>query len=125
MLTDRLVAALLPFADQAVSDDSLCHKGLRPKEECVRCRPILAARAAVAEATAELKGREILKGTGDVLKDLAYAQRYMDGFAESGLPGRLGLEVQFVERAMRVAIAEIKSLRERVSGKASTKVADL
>jgi hypothetical protein len=60
-----------------------------------------------------LKGREIRKGTGDVLRDLAYAQQHLDGFVEAGLPYHMGLEVGFVERAIRVAIWEITTLRKR------------
>ena len=60
----------------------------------------------------EAKG--IRKGTCDVLKDLAYAQRYMEEFAQGDFAGRLGLEMSFVERALRVATGEIKQLRKRL-----------
>ena len=58
-----------------------------------------------------LTGYEIRKGTGDVLKDLAYAQRHMDTFIDVGLERRLNLEIAFVERALRLAINEITQLR--------------
>ena len=58
--------------------------------------------------------KEIRKGTGDVLKDLAYAQRYMEEFAQGDFAGRLGLEMSFVERALRLATGEIKQLHKRL-----------
>lgn len=61
-----------------------------------------------------LNAKEIRKGTDDVLKDILYAQEFMEDFRESGFPGRLGLEMAFVERALRVAMQEIRQLRERV-----------
>lgn len=58
-----------------------------------------------------LTGKEIRKGTGDVLKDLEYAQRFVDG---DGVAGMLGLELDFINRALRVAAGEIKQLRARL-----------
>ena len=46
---DDLVAALRPFADMLVRDDSICHRGIVEKEKCCRCGPILRARALLAE----------------------------------------------------------------------------
>lgn len=42
-----LAEALRPFAEQGVSDDDPCHRGLVAKEACARCGPILAARKAL------------------------------------------------------------------------------
>jgi hypothetical protein len=65
---------------------------------------------AAAEPNRELSGTEIRKGTGDTLRDLEHARRIsvalMDG------PGRMGLEAGFVERALRVAMAEIRELHK-------------
>lgn len=65
---------------------------------------------AAAEPKPELSGTEIRKGTGDTLRDLEHARRIsvalMDG------PGRMGLEAGFVERALRVAMAEIRELHK-------------
>lgn len=73
------------------------------------------ARAVGAVAPpAPLSGKKIRKGTGDVLKDLDYAQQYMDEFCEGDFPGRIALELRFVERALRVAANEIRQLRERL-----------
>lgn len=63
-----------------------------------------------------LNNRERHKGTGDVLKDLAYAQKYMDGYCEGvGTTHRITNDMRFVERALRVATAEIKLLRGQVA----------
>lgn len=71
----------------------------------------------MADELAPLKSRERLKGTGDVLKDLAHAERMTDasgGFGELVLRGR---ELDFVNRALRVATGEIKELRKRLGAK--------
>lgn len=72
---------------------------------------------AALETAVELKpltSRERHKGTGDVLKDLAHAQRMTDvdepGFGEVICRGN---ELRFVNRAIRVAMGEIKQMRAR------------
>ena len=60
-----------------------------------------------------LDGKQIRKGTGDVLKDIAYAQRFTESLQDQW-PGQMGLELDFVDRALRVAAGEIKRLREAV-----------
>lgn len=45
-----LLAALIYFANEYVSDDASCHVGITTKEKCSRCSVILAARAAIAKA---------------------------------------------------------------------------
>lgn len=66
---------------------------------------------------ARLTSREMHKGTGDVLRDLQHAQRFTDGLSD-GLPGVLGKEAAFIDRALRVAIGEIKQLRQRLAQRA-------
>jgi hypothetical protein len=51
-LLNQLLEALRPFADQMISDDSMCHRGLCSAEECCRCSKILKARAAIAAGEA-------------------------------------------------------------------------
>lgn len=70
--------------------------------------------ARAAETLPPLTSRERHKGTGDVLKDLAHAQHLTDT-SEPGF-GRVichGDQLDFVNRAIRVAIGEIKTLRQR------------
>lgn len=61
-----------------------------------------------------LTSRELRKGTGDVLKDLAQADRLTDadepGFGELICKGQ---QLRFVNRAIRVAMGEIRELRKR------------
>lgn len=59
----------------------------------------------------KLSGKEIRKGTGDVLKDIDYALRFVDG---DGIAGVLGLELDFVNRALRVAKGQIVQLRQQI-----------
>lgn len=65
-----------------------------------------------------MKSREMLKGTGDVLRDLDYAERMTDtsepGFGQVVCSGR---ELDFVNRALRVARGEIAQLRQRVKAR--------
>lgn len=62
-----------------------------------------------------LTRKELHKGTGDVLRDLAHAVNLTDtsepGFGEVICRGR---ELDFVNRALRVAAGEIKQLRARL-----------
>lgn len=76
---------------------------------------LLAAAPSSAEGKEELpklNGSQIRKGTGDVLKDLAHAQRFTESIQDQW-GGPLGLEIDFIDRALRVAMAEIKNLRNR------------
>jgi hypothetical protein len=76
------------------------------------------AAADAPESLPALTSRERHKGTGDVLKDLAHAQRMTDtsepGFGEVICRGK---ELDFVNRAIRVAAGEIKQLRQRLDKK--------
>lgn len=63
-----------------------------------------------------LNGHDIRKGTGDVLKDIDYALRFVDG---DGIPGVLGLEVEFINRVLRVVRGEIRQCRARHGKKAA------
>lgn len=49
----ELLAALKPFAEEPISDDAYCHRGVVPKGECIRCSRIIAARAAIQKAKGE------------------------------------------------------------------------
>jgi hypothetical protein len=44
---DVLRVALKPFTDEFIGEDARCHMGIVPMERCVRCGPILRARAAL------------------------------------------------------------------------------
>lgn len=66
-----------------------------------------------------LTGRELHKGTGDVMKDLAHAQRFTESIQDQ-TGGQLGKEIDFVDRALRVAMGEIKRLRQRTAPPPST-----
>jgi hypothetical protein len=63
-----------------------------------------------------MTGKELRKGTGDVLRDLDEAVRLTDT-SETGF-GQVvcsGLQLDFVNRALRVAAGEIKQLRARLA----------
>jgi len=70
----------------------------------------------VVQRGKELTSRELHKGTGDVLRDIAHAQRFTEGI-QDGFGGRLGKEIDFVDRALRVAANEIKQLRLRLASR--------
>lgn len=57
-----------------------------------------------------LSGKQLHKGTGDVLRDLEYAETITDG---DGIPGGRGKLFDFANRAIRVAQGEIRQLREQ------------
>ena len=74
------------------------------------------SREIAVEAEKALTSRERHKGTGDVLKDLRYAQRYLAEYCESDFPtSRARDELRFAERALRVAAGEIALLRGRLA----------
>lgn len=62
----------------------------------------------------KLTSRELHKGTGDVLKDLQHAQRFTEDMQDH-VPGPLGKEIDFIDRALRVAMGEIKHLRKQIT----------
>lgn len=64
-----------------------------------------------AEELPRLSGKQLHKGTGDALKDLDYALRFVDG---DGVVGALGKQLDFINRALRVARGEIVQLRSRL-----------
>jgi hypothetical protein len=72
------------------------------------------------EMPERLHGKEIRKGTGDVLKDVQWAAEALDYWLEGDVPTILPkdrgwtdsrLMLRFCERALRVAANEIKVLR--------------
>lgn len=58
-----------------------------------------------------LTSKQLHKGTGDVLKDLEHAIAFVDG---DDVAGFLGKELDFINRALRVARGEIRHLRQRL-----------
>lgn len=80
-------------------------------------REAIAALTTPAPDLRALNGKELRKGTGDVLKDLDHAEHLTDT-SEPGFGAVVcsGLELDFVNRAIRVARGEIKQLRQRLHG---------
>lgn len=58
-----------------------------------------------------MNGRELRKGTGDVLRDLEHAQQFV---GDQDVAGMLGLQLDFINRALRVAHGEIRQQRQRI-----------
>jgi len=96
--------------DKALELGLIVDKGLEddPNYYLADC---LTAHAAAPQA--ELNAKQIRKGTGDVLKDMAYAQRFTESI-QNQIGGRTGLEIDFVDRALRVGMNEIRLLRDRL-----------
>ena len=69
-----------------------------------------------------LTGKELRKGTGDVLRDIDYSA-YLTDTSEPGFGDVVcrGMQLDFVNRTLRVAAGEIRQLRARLVPLAETK----